>query len=110
MPPDPLESSLIFILLQICSDVAAHRKKPCARKFWAPLLRKFLDTFHEIIQLMRKVRDRVEKARNCGMLVDIKGSHLELFWGGKGQQSSHGTGGGARAKITNAKGGVTEKV
>ena len=43
------------------------------------------------------------------MLVDIKGSHLELF-GGKGQQSSHGTGGGAGTKITNAKGGVTEKV
>ena len=43
------------------------------------------------------------------MLVDIKGSLLELF-GGEGQQSSHGTGGGAWAKITKAKGGVTEKV
>ena len=31
-------------------------------------------------------------------------------WGGGGAKSSHGTGGGAWAKITNAKGGVTEKV
>ena len=29
---------------------------------------------------------------------------------GEGQQSSHGAGGGAWTKITNAKGGVTEKV
>ena len=43
------------------------------------------------------------------MLVDINGPHLELL-GGEGQQSSHGTGVGAWAKITNAKGGVTEKV
>ena len=43
------------------------------------------------------------------MLVDIKEPHLELFLG-EGQQSSHGTGGGAWAKITNAKGGMTEKV
>ena len=43
------------------------------------------------------------------MLVDIKGSHLELF-GGEGQQASHGTGGGARTKITKAKGNVNEKV
>ena len=43
------------------------------------------------------------------MLVDIKGPHLEIF-GGEEQQSSHGTGGGAWAKITNAKGGVTEKI
>ena len=45
------------------------------------------------------------------MLVDIKGSHLELFFGGggQGQQSSHGTDGGAWTKITNTKGGVTEK-
>ena len=42
------------------------------------------------------------------MLVDIKGHHLELF-GGWGQQYSHGTGDGAWTKITNAKGGVTEK-
>ena len=43
------------------------------------------------------------------MFVDIKESHLDLF-GGEGQQSSHGTGGGAWTKITNAKGSVTEKV
>ena len=43
------------------------------------------------------------------MLVDIKGPHLDLFVG-KGQQPSHGTGGGAWAKRTNAKGGVTKKV
>ena len=43
------------------------------------------------------------------MLVDIKGPHLELFCR-EGQQSSRGTGGRAWAKITNAKGGVTEKV
>ena len=43
------------------------------------------------------------------MLVDIKESHLELFEG-EGQQSSLGTGGGAWTKITNAKGGMTEKV
>ena len=42
------------------------------------------------------------------MLVDIKGSQLELFWG-EGQQCSPGTGDGAWTKITYAKGGVTEK-
>ena len=44
------------------------------------------------------------------MLVDIKGSHLELFWGAGGQQSSPGIDGGAWTKITNAKGGETVKV
>ena len=43
------------------------------------------------------------------MLDDIKASHLELF-GGERQQPSHGTGGGAWTKLTNAEGGVTEKV
>ena len=43
------------------------------------------------------------------MLVDIKGFHLELF-GGERQQSSRGTGGEVWTKITNAKGGVTDKV
>ena len=43
------------------------------------------------------------------MLADIKGPNLKLFWGG-GQQSSHGAGDGAWTKITNAKGGVTEKI
>ena len=42
------------------------------------------------------------------MLVIVKGPHLELL--GEGQHSSRGTGGGAWAKITNLKGGVTEKV
>ena len=42
------------------------------------------------------------------MLVNIKGPHLELK--GEGKQSSHGTGGGAWAKITYSKGGVTENV
>ena len=58
------------------------------------------------MQLMKKVSNRVEKPPNCS---NIKEQHLELFWG-KGQQSSHGAGGGAWTKITNAKGGVTEKV
>ena len=43
------------------------------------------------------------------MLADIIEQHLELF-GREGQQFSHGAGGGAWIKITNAKGGVTEKV
>ena len=43
------------------------------------------------------------------MLVDIKGPYLDLFVG-EGQQTLNGTGGGAWAKITNAKGRVTEKV
>ena len=38
MYPDPLESSLIFILLQICFDFATHRKKLHVRKFGMPLL------------------------------------------------------------------------
>ena len=56
-----------------------------------------------------------KKRETAQMLVDIKGNFfwgvedLELF-GGEEQQSSHGTGGGARTKITNAKGGVTKKV
>ena len=64
------------------------------------------------MQLMRKELVTKSKKRKASqMLVDIKGSHLELFGGGKGeQQSSHGTGGEALAKITNAKGGVTKKV
>ena len=58
------------------------------------------------MQLMRKVSNRVEKPPNRS---NIKEQHLELFWG-EGQQSSHGAGGAAWTKITNAKGGVTEKV
>ena len=53
------------------------------------------------MQLMRKVSNQVEKAPNC--------LNLELF-GGEGLQSSHGAGGGAWMKITDAKEGVTEKV
>ena len=79
------------------------------RKFGAPMLRKFLDTSLETMQLTRKISYRVQKTRNYPMLVDIKEPHLELFEE-EGRQSSHGTGGGAWAKITNAKGVVTEKV
>ena len=61
------------------------------------------------MQLMRKSSNRVEKASNSPNVLDIEGPHPELFWG-EGQQSSLGAGGGAWAKITNAKGGVTEKV
>ena len=43
------------------------------------------------------------------IIADIKELHLDLFVGGK-QQSSHDTGGKAWAKLTNAKGDVTEKV
>ena len=43
------------------------------------------------------------------MLADIKKQHLELFGMVGEQQSSHGAGGGAWTKITNAK-CVTEKV
>ena len=50
-----------------------------------------------------------KKRDTAKMLVNIKGPHLELL-GGEGQQSSNGTGGGAWAKATNPKGGVTEKV
>ena len=75
------------------------------RKFEAPILRKFVNTSLEIMQLMRKVGNRVEKARNCPNVCRYQRAHLELFWG-EGQQSSHGTGGGAWAKITNAKGGT----
>ena len=36
MPPEPLESALIFSLLQICSDFATYRKKLRVQKFGAP--------------------------------------------------------------------------
>ena len=108
-PLTPLEQ-LIFILLQICSDFATHRKKLCAQKLWAPFLRKLLYTSHEILQLMRKVSNRVEKARNCPNACKYQRVPSGAFGRGDGQQSSHGTGGGAWTKITNAKGGLTEKV
>ena len=62
------------------------------------------------MQLMRKVSNRVEKARNLPKYVCISKGPIWSFFLGGGQQSSHGTGGGAWVKITNAKGGVTEKV
>ena len=61
------------------------------------------------MQLIRKVRNRVEKAQNCPSVFRYQRAPSGAFWG-EGQQSSHGTGGGASAKITNAKRGVTEKV
>ena len=110
MPPDPLELSLTFILLQICSHFATHRKKLGVRKFWATLLRKFLDTSFEIIQLVRKVSNRVKKAQSCQNACRYQRVPFGAFFGGgEGQQSSHGIGGGAWTKITNTKGGVTEK-
>ena len=85
MPQDPLQSSLIFIPLQICSHFATHRKKLRVRKFGALLPRKFLDMSLEIIQLMRKISNRESKNREMAqMLVDIKGSYLEIFLGGRG--------------------------
>ena len=54
---------------------------------------------------MRKVCNRVEKARNF-----LNACRYQSFFEGEGQQSSHGTGGGAWTKITNAKGGLTEQV
>ena len=106
-----MESSLKFILLQICSDFATHRKKLRVQKFGAALLRKFLDTSRQIMQLMKKVSNRVEKVRNCPNACKYQRVPSELFWPEE-QQSSQGTGGraGAWTKITNAKGGVTEKV
>ena len=61
------------------------------------------------MQLMRKVSNRVEKARNCPNACTYQRVPSGAFWG-EGHQSSHGTGDGAWTKITNAKGGVTEKV
>ena len=111
MPPDHprLGSSLIFIPLQICSDFATHRKKLRVQKFGASSLRKFLDTSLEIIQLMKKVGDGVEKARNCPNACRYQRAPPEAFWV-EGQQSSHGTGGGTWTKITNARRVVTEKI
>ena len=60
-----------------------------------------MDTFLEIMQLMRKVSNGVENVPNC--------FYLDFFLG-EGQQSSHGGSDGAWIKITNAKEGVTEKV
>ena len=62
------------------------------------------------MQLMRKVSNRVEKARNCFNVCRYQRAPSGVFLGGEEQQSSHGIGGGAWAKITNAKGGVIEKV
>ena len=107
MPPDPLKSSLIYILLQICPDFATHRKKLRVRKLGAPLLKKFLSL--QMMELIREVSNRVEKARNCPNACRYQRAPSGAFWGG-GQQFSHGTGGGAWTKITNAKWGVTEKV
>ena len=61
------------------------------------------------MQLMRKVSNRVEKARNCPDACRYQRAPSGAF-GGEGQQSSLGTGGGAWAKITNAKWGVAERV
>ena len=58
---------------------------------------------------IRKVSNRVEKARNCPNACRYQRVPFEAFWG-EGQQSSPGTGGGAWTKITNAKRGVIEKV
>ena len=61
------------------------------------------------MQLTKKVSKRVEKGRNCPNACRYHKVPSGDF-GGKGQRSSHGTGGGEWTKITNAKGGVTEKV
>ena len=68
-----------------------------------------MNTSHQLIQLMRKVRNRVEKARNCPNACSYQRVPSAAFLGEE-QQSSYGTGGGAWTKITNAKGGLTEKV
>ena len=61
MPPDPLESSLTFILLQMCSDFATPWKTLQARKFRVPLLRKFLGTSLETMQLMSRKSAKLPK-------------------------------------------------
>ena len=58
---------------------------------------------------MRKVSNRVEKAQNCPNASRYQRVPSGAYWG-KGEQSSHCTDSGALAKITNAKGGATEKV
>ena len=50
-----------------------------------------------------------KKRETAQIIADIKELHLDLF-GREKQQSSPGTGGRAWAKVTNAKGDVTEKV
>ena len=107
MPPDPVELSLIYNLLQICPGFATHQKKLRVRKFGALLLKKFVDTFRQIMQLMKKVSNRVEKTRNCPNACRYqKVSSGALL----NQQFSHGTGVETWTKITDAKKGVTEKV
>ena len=59
------------------------------------------------MQLMKKVSYRVEKAPNCPSTCRYQRAPSGAFLG-EGQQSSHGAGGGAWIKITNAKKGVTE--
>ena len=58
---------------------------------------------------MRKVSNRVEKAQNCPNASRYQRAPSGAYWG-EGEQSSHGIGSGALAKIINAKGGATEKV
>ena len=64
----PLSHHLFLFCFQFALILPpTEKKKTRVRKFWAPILRKFLDTSLEIMQLMRKVSrpNRIEKARNC---------------------------------------------
>ena len=55
--------------------------KQRVQKFGAPLVRKFLDTSRQIIQLMRKVSNRVEKARNYPNACKYQRVPSGAFWG-----------------------------
>ena len=51
---------------------------------------------HEIIQLIKKVRNRIEKARNCPSACRYQRVPSGAFLWREGQQSPLGTGGGYR--------------